>query len=443
MLLARAGHGWRLPEIESGERRAADVAPLLQAVGEQMGIEISVLRCLRDSPPDAAGIRRQASEAECHRQAGPTPTNAAWLDLSRPDRVTLSDPAQDTLLRAWLDEQRERAPSADRGEWTVPGWRDRVTSWAQAELRRVDPGAHITRIEQLRVWEFACVLRIRADVGTFFVKVLPRAMATEVALTKRLSETHSELTPSVVAAEPDRGWLLTREVMGAPLMDTPDLACWTRAAVACARIQIDWLDRRQELESLGCQPRSLEWLAAEIDPLLKDPGALLIGQPEGLPEDALAELRARAPQLAAACEELDRHRLPLALEHGDLWAENVIASPRTSVLIDWEDAALAHPFFSPSLLLLSLDYTHAIDDRGEARARLREAYLAPWRAAPPTRRWSSARLEAAFDLAQRVAMLYYAVLFRRFSLPRVETSWEVRTFVPFFARRLLDSLRRG
>ena len=108
------------------------------------------------------------------------------------------------------------------------------------------------------------------------------------------------------------------------------------------------------------------------------------------------------------------------------------------MIIDWEDAALAHPFFSPSLLLLSLDHTEALAHVPDARARIREAYLAPWRAAGPARAWPAGRLETAFDLAQRLAMLYYAVQFRRFALPRIETSWEVRTFAPYFLRHLLD-----
>lgn len=126
------------------------------------------------------------------------------------------------------------------------------------------------------------------------------------------------------------------------------------------------------------------------------------------------------------------------MEHGDLWGDNVIAAPDACVLIDWEDAALAHPFWSPALLLLSLDHTEALADVPDARARIREAYLAPWRAAGPTRAWPAGRLDAAFDLAQRLAMLYYAVQFRRFALPRIETSWEVREFAPFFLRRLLE-----
>jgi len=246
----------------------------------------------------------------------------------------------------------------------------------------------------------------------------------------------------VIAVEPERGWLLTRAVQGASLMEARDVGDWMRAADACARIQTDWAGRTAELEALGCPRRSLAWLEAEIDPLVNDEAALRVGLPDGLGEGEMVELRRGAPALRSACRELAGYGLPITIEHGDLWAENVIVAPEMSVLIDWEDAALAHPFFSPSLLLLSLEYTDALADAaGEARARIREVYLTPWRATSLVRNWPPTRLEAAFGLAQRLAMLYYAVQFRRFTLPRIETSWEVRSFTPFFARRLLHATR--
>lgn len=438
VLLAHGPDGWRLPRIESEERRSADVAPLNRAAREHLGLEISVLRCLYDAPADSSGIRWQVSEAEWH---GGAPAHGAWAGTASLEATALALPAQRDLLRAWLAERPARAPSPERGDWAFPGWRDRVVAWALGELRRHRSGARILEIEQLRVWEFSCLLRLVTDDGDFFVKAVARSTATEVALTARLAETHPRVTPPVVAAAPERGWLLMRAVPGMSLMRAPDLTCWTRAAEACARIQIDWLDRAAELESLGCPVRSLEWLETEIAPLFEDRSVMVVGPPDGLDDAELEQLRRRLPLLAAACRELAGYGLPAALEHGDLWAENAIASPDASVLIDWEDAAIAHPFFSPSLLLLSLDYTDALTHVTEARARVREAYLAPWRAAGPARSWPAGHLEMAFDLAQRVAMLYYSVQFRRFALPRIATSWEVRTYTPFFARRLLEPYR--
>jgi hypothetical protein len=441
VLLLRESNGWRLPRVDSEERRSADVGPLNLAVREDLGLEISILRCLRDGPAEPAGVRWQVSEAEWH--GGNAGADTTWADAERLDATPLALPSQRELLHAWLGERRARVPSRDRGDWAFPGWRDQATAWVEAALRNQPRAPRVAQIEQLRAWEFSCVLRFGTDSGDFFLKAVPRAAAAETALTPRIAETHPRLTPPVVAADAERGWLLTRGVAGASLMRTPDVICWTRAAEACARIQIDWLERGAELERLGCPLRGLDWLEAQIEPLVEDTGVLRGGPPDSLDEAEMAELHRRAPSLAAACRELAGYGVPAALEHGDLWAENVVAAPGASVLIDWEDAALTHPFFSPSLLIASLEYTDALSRVPGARGLIREAYLTPWRSSGPTRSWPGGRLEAAFDLAQRLAMLYYSAQFRLFSVPRVETSWEVRSFAPFFARRLLASSRRA
>ena len=161
--------------------------------------------------------------------------------------------------------------------------------------------------------------------------------------------------------------------------------------------------------------------------------------PEALTALEIERLRTRGPELRALCRELDAYGAPVCLEHGDFWAANVIATERGSVLIDWEDATLSHPFLSAYLLLTSLDYADAIGDKAAARDRIRRAYLGPWREVCRDRPGSAGGLERAFDLALMLAPLHHAVQFR-LGLWRVERSWEVRAFLPYFLRRLLDGL---
>ena len=99
----------------------------------------------------------------------------------------------------------------------------------------------------------------------------------------------------------------------------------------------------------GCVERPLAWLAGEIDPLLADSAAMQPRDPEALTDLEIERLRTRGPELHALCRELDAYGAPACLEHGDFWAANVIATERGSVLIDWEDATLSHPFLSAYL----------------------------------------------------------------------------------------------
>jgi hypothetical protein len=264
--------------------------------------------------------------------------------------------------------------------------------------------------------------------------------------------------PAVVAVNPTRRWLLMRETPGNSLMKVPDIDVWEHAAAAIAHVQIDWLNATGELTALGCLRVTVTEIERDIASLLRDTAALqpgwadasagepdiTIGEgvralPDGLTDREIAALRGRRAELEAVCRELAADGVPESLEHGDLWADNAISSPEGVVFLDWEDATVAHPFFSPSLLVLSLDYTDALAGVPDAGRRLRDAYLAPWSQRGPLARWPAGRLERTFALAQRVAMLHYARQFWRLALPMIETSWEVRAFAPLFLRRLLDS----
>jgi hypothetical protein len=249
-----------------------------------------------------------------------------------------------------------------------------------------------------------------------------------------------------------------RETPGDSLMQSGDPLLWESAAAAIAHMQIDWLPATGELAALGCPRVTVDQIQRDIGPLLDDvaalrprPGGARCAEaagaldeaaasylPDALTGEQVAALQRRRPELEALCRELDAEGIPESLEHGDLWAENAIAGEGGVVLIDWEDASVAHPFFTPALLLLSLDHTGALAHVPDARRRIRDAYLAPWSARGPMARWMARRLERTFELAQQVAMLHYARQFWRHSLPVIETSWEVRGFTPFFLRRLLQ-----
>ncbi len=468
------GDQWMLPSIASEERRSADVSELNRAVRELLGLEVSVLRCLSDEPGDGEAPRRHLYVLEAHGDTGRTTAAVRWM----PERTLGADPglgidarrALDTWRRAeappspsWRPEASVEADStkalASPGapEWTRPGWRDGALAWATDAL---SPRGYrrIAAVEQIRLWEFSHVLRLSTGEARFYLKARPADGVAEAPLTQRLSDRHPAWMPEVVAVERARRWLLTCEAAGPGLMTAADPACWERAASAIAHMQIDWLPATRDLAALGCPRLTLAALEREIAPLLGDTAALqprsaaalgegdaVLGQglrapqrlAEGLTDDEIAALRARRPELEARCGDLARAGVPESLEHGDLWGDNVIAREDAVVFIDWEDAAIAHPFFTPSLLLLSLDYTEALERVPDARRRIRDAYLGPWRERGPLAGWSATRLEQVFELAQPVAMLHYARQFWRLALPLIETSWEVRAFVPMFLRRLL------
>ena len=443
--LERGPGGWALPLWSSSEQRAADVARLTRAAADRLGAEVSVLRCLSDLPAGEDGVRHQVHDLDVHgvdaawSPAGP----GRWFGAAEVEGLPLARREHGPVLAEWFIARRARPEPPDGRDWVLPGWRDEVALWVDAQLSRhgLPP---LARIEQVKVWEFSHVLRLRAGDVELYFKALATSGAVEPPLVERLATLHPAVMPDVVSVEPARRWLLMRASPGALLDQVDDVARWEQAAEALARVQIDSASRIAELRALGCVERPLAWLAGEIDPLLADSAAMQPRDPEALTALEIERLRTRGPELHALCRELDAYGAPACLEHGDFWAANVIATERGCVLIDWEDATLSHPFLSAYLLLTSLDYADAIGDKAAARDRIRRAYLGPWREACPDRPGPAGGLDRAFDLAQVLAPLHHAVQFR-LGLWRIETSWEVRAFLPYFLRRLLDGLppRRG
>jgi hypothetical protein len=434
MLLFEDGSSWFLPRIELDEGRSADVIEINRAAGALLGVEVSVLCCLYDEPGRDGGPRQHVHAVETHgREWGPPP-GSRWMNQDELDRIAFTRPDHRPLVEQWL--RRLRRPRREERDWILPGWRRRVVAWVDRELARHEEGP-VVQIEQVRIWEFSQVLRMRTDTADFYFKARPSSGRAEVRLTRQLAEAYPESMPAVLAVAADRGWMLMCAVPGPELTEAVDIGRWEQAAGAIARIQLDWAGRGRELTALGCPHRGLDDLIAQTAPLLEDTAAIQPRDAEALTEPEVVELRRRRRDFESLGAELAGYAVPESLEHGDLWASQVIVSDGGPVFIDWEDASLSHPFFTPALLLLSLDDTEALARVPDARRRIQAAYLAPWRERGPLAGWPESRLDRAFQVAVRVAMLHYAIQFRRDALAQITTSREVRAFIPLFLRAVL------
>src|SRR5437016_4080772 len=107
----------------------------------------------------------------------------------------------------WLPEFTMRTrglypPSPHR---TVPGWWARITGWITKNVHAAGLG-HVLAIEQIRAWEFSCVVRVRTDQDDLYFKALPRSYAREPRLAQYLAACHPGFVPDVVAINERERW---------------------------------------------------------------------------------------------------------------------------------------------------------------------------------------------------------------------------------------------
>ncbi len=293
----------------------------------------------------------------------------------------------------------------DGREWTRPGWLDGANDWIARVLADAGLGA-VVEICQLRNWASSCVLRARTQRAEFYFKALPRSARVEMTVATWLAEQYPDVVPRIVAAEREHRWLLMAVCPGHKLEDVKDIARWEIGAMRYARLQADCATRIDELAALGCGTRDLEVLARSIASLIDDVGALAGSEPGGLTPAECDRLHDALPGLVRRCDELAGYAVPRSIEHGDLWPGNIFVTETTAAVIDWEDVAIGHPFFS--IAPLSVGLVNAGLDTAANYTRLERAYLAGF-----SRVGAAEHLRRALSLAVPLCFIEIALRYRR------------------------------
>ncbi|MBA2265445.1 MAG: aminoglycoside phosphotransferase family protein [Chloroflexi bacterium] len=248
--------------------------------------------------------------------------------------------------RTWLGEWSGAAlPPSDRPRWSRPGWHERAAAWIDGALmsagqRRTGP------IEVRRLWSLSALMRISTDSGDAWFKAVFPQFHHEPAVTDLLAGVAPQAVPTVLARNDEAGWLLLDDVPGAALDVSTDAAAITGAVRALVDVQRRVLDRHGELRALGVPHRPMRELATGLREAIATAAVM----------DELLADPARASSIVGWVDDraswLDGIGLPEMIVHGDFNRSNVLTPPGGSVIIDWSDAAIAHPLLDVAVWLV-------------------------------------------------------------------------------------------
>lgn len=431
-LLLQGAQGWSLPAMHEGRRRLWQELGHLHAwLEQQLHVPATIVRCVDLAYQPDRELVSKVYGALLRDQAWQPPAGARWVDQAQLAELPLANEAHRELLTTWFLWCTGAAPAL-RVPWYQPDWYGQALAWATAELTRLGlpPTGAPT---QVRSWQRSAILRFPTAQGEIYMKAVLPIFRHEPALTAALAAQHPGYVAQPLALDPARGWLLMAELPGpklATLRDEDALPHWEAALVRFAELQLASAARHAELCALGVPERPLHRLALGLEPLLADPAAALPDRPAGLSASEWAALEHLAMRVAPLSDQLAAYELPISLEHGDLWAGQVIVGPQGSALLDWGASSLSHPFFSLLLFLVEIEDFFP-RERG-VRERLRDAYLEPWAAYA-----RGANLTRAFELAQPLAALHHALTYHSVILPNLEIKWELNLLLPFYLKMAL------
>jgi hypothetical protein len=211
-----------LPRLVTEERHTAEVDYINAAVTERLGLRTAVLRSLSHSDV-VDGVVDRVHELEALQEDGLASATLQWRPLE--DVGAFDDPLDRRAFQNWRESDFELV---DGREWTRVGWFAAVRVWIEESLQRAGFGVPVD-IVQLRTWATSTVLSVRTPSGDYYFKALPESGRVEGALTHYLAQRFPDAMPRIIAAEPDRRWLLMAACPGRTLEDIADVTVWERA----------------------------------------------------------------------------------------------------------------------------------------------------------------------------------------------------------------------
>lgn len=287
-----------------------DIGPVVSAVRDRHGLDVTVLRLLeadRDEPP--GGI------------------------------VTyLAEVAQPVAADPWEGDLPDHPL---RATYARPGGPDADLAWARAVL--ASRGLELTGPPmQIRTWNLSSLWRLPVGGSDAWLKVVPPFFAHEGDVLELFA---GEAVPQLLGHDGAR--VLLAEVPGEDLYDAPLPQCLSMVTLLVA-LQRKFTERMAELLARGLP----DWRGAPLQAAIAD---VLRRNRAQLTATDSATLGRFVDNLPVRYAELASCGIPDTLVHGDFHPGNLRGDGERLTLLDWGDSGVGHPLLDQAAFLDRID----------------------------------------------------------------------------------------
>ena len=396
VLLSRRVGEYELPfvEIPRFTRSAEELTTLLRDQWHMPSVLLfsSVL----DPGPDSVYVA--ALESQIRTCA--LPEGIDWFPIHHAIAHLLKDRQHD-IVQSSYSRATSRTSEDDPEPFSRLGWLRNLQDSVRGLIRPL--GMELKGFRQLNGCETFSLIRFDTTQGSVWFKAVGKPNLHEFPITVALAEFLPEYLPPLLATQPFcHGWLMA-DAGGLPLNEIEDSSAWGEAATALANLQIESIDRTDDLLAAGCRDLRLDTLLESVDPFL-DLIADLMQQQTKVPPPTLSrhELADLGLTLKYALCCLESLSIPNTVGHSDFNPGNILVGSKRCVFIDWAEAHIGHPFLTFEYLMSHLrkDFPALI----QFEDRIRCSYARRWQTAA-----APEQVVEAFLFSPLVAVFAYAV----------------------------------
>jgi Phosphotransferase enzyme family len=315
--------------------------------------------------------------------------------------------------------------------WTRPDWLADAEAWIREHVEITG------EIEQPHVRWWSTVLRVPTADGNVWFKACHPSHGFEPALTFELARLRPARIIEVVAADPQRGWMISADAglrLRELLASADDLVRWEELLPLYADVQLATAERTESLLELGVPDERLAALPAHFEQVLADRDVLLVEREDGLDGNEHERLLASVPEVKRLCSELSDAGIPETVQHDDLHDGNVFLRNGKYLVFDWGDSCISHPFHTLAVTLRAAAWRFELEPGDTRLERMRDAYLEPFGSYG-----SPAELLDAFATAYRLGTIARALSWYRAVRAFPEIEPEQSDSVPYGLKLFLKN----